>query len=64
MSSGAAILNVCILIAVIIITPHRIGGWINTFAQNVRGMGAWGVLLTMILVSEYRRCTALPQGRV
>lgn len=49
---GAGILNVCLLIAVIIITPHRIGQWINTFAHNVRGMGAWGMLLTMGLVSE------------
>lgn len=45
-------MNICLLIAIIVITPHRIGQWINTFAHNVRGMGVWGMLLTMGLVSE------------
>ena len=49
-----SLINVGILIAVIIITPTRIGQWFNTLAGHLRDMGVGGVFLCSLFVGAWR----------
>lgn len=43
-------LNLGIILAVIIITPHRIAQYMQDFADWIREMGAWGMILLFTMV--------------
>ncbi|ORY28780.1 hypothetical protein BCR39DRAFT_533830 [Naematelia encephala] len=47
---GVTALHLLALALVVIITPTRIGGWFNTFAQHLKGLGAGGVAICFLMV--------------
>jgi hypothetical protein len=50
---GIVAINIALLIAVLIITPHRIGQWMNDGAVWLRGLGPVGMLICCCLVGGW-----------
>jgi hypothetical protein len=47
-------LNFALILAVIIITPHGIGQYMQSFAERIREMGGWGMALLFVMVGTSR----------
>ena len=47
---GITFLHFFFLGLIIILTPTRIGGWLNSFAIHLRGMGAGGMAILALMV--------------
>jgi hypothetical protein len=52
MCRGIGVLNIALIIAVIIITPHRIALWMNDLAVWIRESGPIGILICCLLVGK------------
>lgn len=46
------VLNVAIILTILIVTPHRIGLYMQRFALTIRSMRGWGAALLFLMVGK------------
>ena len=49
---AVTIIQIIVVLAIIIITPHRIGRWFNELSIKLRAMGFGGMLFCALLVGK------------